>query len=62
MAAAMPTAMPTYAPVVRSLLGGGSDAADGVGEELLSTTGDDVLLVNVVVVAVVLELEGRILV
>jgi len=54
----MPMAMPTYAPVVRLLLGGELDAA-GVGDGL--PTGDDVLF-GVVVVAVVLELEGRILV
>jgi hypothetical protein len=53
MAPAMPMAMPTYAPVVRLLLGGESDAA-GVGEGLVS-------IVGVVVVAVVL-LVGRILV
>jgi hypothetical protein len=52
MAAAMPIAIPTYAPVVRLLEGEPADAAV-IGEGLL---------VGVVVAAVVLELEGRILV
>jgi hypothetical protein len=59
MATAMPMAMPTYAGVVRLLLGGGFDAS-GVEEGLLST-GDGVLLA-VVAVAEVLELDGMILV
>jgi hypothetical protein len=60
MAAAMPTAMPTYAPVVRLLLGGELDAA--VGEELLSTEGNVLLVVVVLVAVVLLELDGMILV
>jgi hypothetical protein len=59
MAAAMPMAMPTYAPVVRLLSGGELDAA--VGEGLLSTEGD-VLLVVVLMAVVLLELDGMILV
>jgi hypothetical protein len=58
----MPIAMPTYAPVARLLSGGEFDAVAGVGEELLLADGD-VLLVDVVeVAAVVLELDGMIIV